>query len=287
MEATSQTISFCDELRKAREYQGLSLAEIALQTRIPKEYLEALEDGKLDIIPQPIQRGVISAYAKAAQMNSEKVLRTLEELQGIRSRTESGLLSPDRSSRESMTVGMTRAQIRTAWFASIADNRLLHWGLTVLLLLVGVMLAAQWRAGGQQTFLRSHSLSPVGEPVSSFRASPWQEVKEAIPDSLRYKINFPLAQCVLTALDTAEITTMWGLDQAHTFDVYPHDKINFIHYSGLRIGSQSGFRGVIIAETDTFQTHFAKDSITTWLCYPDEIPTNSSGSSAKADSVRS
>ncbi|MBL0060359.1 MAG: helix-turn-helix domain-containing protein [bacterium] len=93
MEPTSQTISFCDELRKAREYQGLSLAEIAHQTFIPKEYLEALEDGKLDIIPQPIQRGVISAYARAARMNSEKVLRTLEELQGIRPKSESSFLS--------------------------------------------------------------------------------------------------------------------------------------------------------------------------------------------------
>ncbi len=287
MEPTSQTISFCDELRKAREYQGLSLAEIALQTRIPKEYLEALEDGKLDVIPQPIQRGVISAYAKAARMNSEKVLRTLEELQGIRSKTESGSLSPDRSSRESMTVGMTRAQIRTAWFASIADNRLLHWGLTVLLLLVGIMLAAQWRAGGQQTFLRSHALTPVGDPESSFRASPWQEVREVIPDSLRYTIDFSLRRCVLTALDTAAITTIWGLDPADTFLVYPHDKIIFTHYSGLRIGSQSGFRGAIIAETDTFQTHFARDSMTTWLCYPDEIQADSSDSAAKADSVKS
>ncbi len=287
MEPTSQTINFCDELRKAREYQGLSLNEIAQQTRIPKEYLEALEDGKLDVIPAPIQRGVISAYAKAARMNSEKVLRTLEELQGIRSKSESGSLSPDRSTRESMTVGMTRAQIRTAWFASIADNRLLHWGLTVLLLLVGVMLAAQWRAGGQQTFLRSHALTPVGDPESSFRASPWLEVREVIPDSLRYRIDFPLQQCVLTALDTAQITTIWGLEPADTISVYPHDKINFIHFSGLRIGSQTGFRGMIVAETDTFQTHFAKDSMSTWLCFPDEIPVDSIAAPGRADSVKS
>lgn len=251
------------------------------------EYLEALEDGKLDVIPQPIQRGVISAYAKTARMNSEKVLHTLEELQGIRPKSAAGFLTPDRSSRESMTVGMTRAQIRTAWFASIADNRLLHWGLTVLLLLVGVMLAAQWRSGGQQTFLRSHALTPVGEPLSSFRASPWQETREVIPDSLRYRIDFPILQCELTALDTAEIMTIYGLESADTMFVYPHDKITFIHYSGLRIGSHSGFRGVIMSESDTFKTHFAKDSMTTWLCFPDEVAADSSEIAAVSDSVKS
>lgn len=286
MEQSSQTIVFCDELRRAREYQGLSLDDIASETRIPKEYLEALEGGRIESIPEPIQRGVISAYAKAAGMNSSKVLHTLEVLQGIRSKVETGTIGSDHSTRERMTVGMTRAQIRTEWFATIANNRLLHWVLTALLLLVGVLLAAQWRAGGQQTFLRSHAFTPVGDPVSSFRASPWSEVKEVIADSLRYRVDFPVLNCEFTAFDTAEIALSWGIDLGETILVYPHDKIKFTHQRGLRISSHGRFRGLICAHNDTFWTHLTKDSLTTWLNYPDEESADSTILSTKADSLR-
>jgi transcriptional regulator with XRE-family HTH domain len=123
LEPTSLTANFCDELRKAREYQGLSIDDISRKTKIPREYLNALEQGHLEVIPASIRRGVIAAYAQTSGMNSDKVLKTLETLQGIQPIAETGTLATDRSSRERLMVGMTRAQIRTAWFASIAGNR--------------------------------------------------------------------------------------------------------------------------------------------------------------------
>ncbi len=283
MEFTSQTASFCDELRKAREYQGLSLDEIARVTRISREYLDALESGKLEVIPAPIRRGVVSAYARASGMNAEKVLKTLEELQGVHRVIESGSISGDRSSRERMTVGMTRAQIRTAWFASIADNPFLHWALTVLVLLLGIMVAAQrWQAGAVG-FLQTVRSTEVGDPVSSFRSDPWMEAKEVIPDSLRYKVEFPLNESEFTALDTGWVRITWGIDSGTALKTYPHDKIKLMHYSGVRVASVKGYSGLLVSGTDTSWAHSTKDSTVNWWCFPDAVPDSIADSTKTAN----
>lgn len=271
---SSPTTVFCDELRKAREYQGISLAEIAAQTRLPTEYLDALEAGRLDVIPNPIRRAVIATYAKAAGMNADKVLRTLEELEGVQRSAAPGTGSLDRGGRERMTVGMTRTQIRTAWFASIAGNRLLHWSLTLLLLLVGALLAAQWHAGGQLSFGKHASLIRVGEPVSEFRTSAWFEYREQFADSLRYLVDFPTQEAVFTVFDTTDVKWFLGLEPCSSMLLYPHDKIKFIHQSGLRVESLGPLRGYMIADTDTFRAHVTKDSLVSWVVAPDAIQTD-------------
>lgn len=285
MEQSSQIISFCEELRKAREFQGLSLADVANETRIPLEYLSALESGQLSIIPEPIQRGVISAYAKSARMNSEKVLHSLDVLKGGKSVSDARLSASDRLSDESLTVGMTRAQIQTAWFASIAENRLLHWVLTLLLLIVGVWMTAQWRTDSSGSATDPVTGLSSSLPVSSFRPTPVQEIREMMPDSIRFIVSFPLQVSEFSALDTAQFQLWWGIQEDSSYFMYPHDKIEFMHYSGLRISSNSGAKGLMVSGEDTFTTHFGKDSLNTWLQFPDRTAADDALLAEPGDSI--
>lgn len=64
-----------DQLRGRRETLSLSLDDIALHTRIKREYLEIIEDGRLDDLPSPVQgRGMISNYAEFLNLDSDALL---------------------------------------------------------------------------------------------------------------------------------------------------------------------------------------------------------------------
>ena len=52
-----------NELRHERERRGWSLDDVAARTRIPRPYLEALEDGNHDVLPPgPFFRGYLRQY---------------------------------------------------------------------------------------------------------------------------------------------------------------------------------------------------------------------------------
>lgn len=65
-----------DRLRKAREAQGLSLAEVGSRTRVPLRHLEAIEATDLGQLPSPTYAvGFSRAYARAVGLNDADVAR--------------------------------------------------------------------------------------------------------------------------------------------------------------------------------------------------------------------
>lgn len=65
-----------DRLRKAREAQGLSLAEVGSRTRVPLRHLEAIEATDLAQLPSPTYAvGFSRAYARAVGLNDADVAR--------------------------------------------------------------------------------------------------------------------------------------------------------------------------------------------------------------------
>ncbi len=58
-----------DRLRQARQERSLSLEDIATQTAIPVRLLVAIENGKLDVLPEPVYvRGLIRRFADTLGM---------------------------------------------------------------------------------------------------------------------------------------------------------------------------------------------------------------------------
>lgn len=65
-----------EDLRRARETAGFTLEDINRRTRIPKKYLEALEEEAFQTLPAPVYvRTFLRAYAKAVGLDPLLVIR--------------------------------------------------------------------------------------------------------------------------------------------------------------------------------------------------------------------
>lgn len=66
--------AFSEELRKERESRAITLSDIARKTRINIKYLEALEQGAFDVLPQTYIRAFIKSYAEAVGISPDRLL---------------------------------------------------------------------------------------------------------------------------------------------------------------------------------------------------------------------
>lgn len=74
-----------DDLRKAREGLGLSIADVERQIRIREFYLFAIEQGNFDDLPSTVQgRGMLSNYATFLNLDSEAFQSRFAEVLQIR-----------------------------------------------------------------------------------------------------------------------------------------------------------------------------------------------------------
>ena len=83
-----------NELRHERERRGWSLEDVADRTRIPRPYLEALEDGNHDVLPPgPFFRGYLRQYLEFLGEDMEQTEGPSPDVldQQIAGKVESGL----------------------------------------------------------------------------------------------------------------------------------------------------------------------------------------------------
>jgi transcriptional regulator with XRE-family HTH domain len=75
--------SIGQELKRERELRGITLKEIADTTKINIRFLRALEEDRLDLLPEEFfTRGIIRTYAKYLGLDEQSILNTyLEGLQ--------------------------------------------------------------------------------------------------------------------------------------------------------------------------------------------------------------
>ncbi|MBN1222631.1 MAG: helix-turn-helix domain-containing protein [Candidatus Aminicenantes bacterium] len=73
-------IAIGQDLKRERELRGISLKEIADSTKINIRFLQALEDDRLDILPEKFfVRGIIREYAKYLGLDENDVLNKYHE----------------------------------------------------------------------------------------------------------------------------------------------------------------------------------------------------------------
>jgi len=71
---------FGQELINARNYKKISLEQISDITKIALPYLEAMEQGRWDVLPQPYMEVFLKAYAETVGMNVPKVMKKYKEM---------------------------------------------------------------------------------------------------------------------------------------------------------------------------------------------------------------
>ena len=76
---------FYTELKSIREKQGIDLEEIHNRTKINLNYLNAIENGRFDLLPHTYIPLFIRAYANEIGVDPEKILNNLENFLGNKS----------------------------------------------------------------------------------------------------------------------------------------------------------------------------------------------------------
>ena len=66
---------FTDELKKHREKAGISLQNVAAKTRIDIKFLEALEEGNFNFLPDIYVKAFIKQYAKVVGLDEDETLQ--------------------------------------------------------------------------------------------------------------------------------------------------------------------------------------------------------------------
>ncbi len=80
-------------LREHREALGFSLADMERLTHVKAHYLAALEDGRLEALPSPVQgRGMLLHYARALHLDPEPLLLAFAE--GLQARLQARATPP-------------------------------------------------------------------------------------------------------------------------------------------------------------------------------------------------
>ena len=67
---------FTEELKEQREKAGITLQNVAAKTRIDIKFLEALEDGNFNFLPEIYVKAFIKQYAKVVGLDEEETLQS-------------------------------------------------------------------------------------------------------------------------------------------------------------------------------------------------------------------
>jgi len=67
---------FADELKEQREKAGITLQNVAAKTRIDIKFLNALEDGNFNFLPDIYVKAFIKQYAKVVGLDEEETLQS-------------------------------------------------------------------------------------------------------------------------------------------------------------------------------------------------------------------
>jgi len=160
--------AFGERLRRERETRGISLDEIAANTKIGKRFLRALEEEQFELLPGGIfNRGYVRAYAKYVGIDDDQAVAEYLTAAG-----EQGLdahLVPEQS-----------GGVRTELTSRSGDARSGFSLITVLILLVVIAGAAGgWQLYRQRVRERAQPAVKVTQPASTAASAAPQAVPGA------------------------------------------------------------------------------------------------------------
>lgn len=160
-------ISVSDELRRERELRGVSLEQMARETRISVRFLQAVDSGRLQSIPGEFyRRAYLRAYARYLGLNEERVVAAYQYSIGASSVT---------AEARAADVGETRFLSRY--------SREAKWG-ALLLAAVGLTgaAAAVWPRGPAKMAPLPAVLDTAGSSVTSMDPMPTPFLGEVVEE---------------------------------------------------------------------------------------------------------
>lgn len=198
-------MSFGNALRQAREAQGLSTQDVALRTKIRGDYLRALEDGNITLLPErTFARSYLQRYARELNLDPAPLLADF-----------------DRSVPSTQDLGMTRNPRPTGNRRAFPLAALLAG----LIVLGGAgygayrFLAPGTQAGGTPTHAPQANSTPAPAPPTPAAREPVRTVNlsvSSVPSGARVYLDnrdlglTPLRSFPVDAREDAQLRVEYG-----------------------------------------------------------------------------
>lgn len=145
------------ELRDQRERLSLTLDNIETYTHIPLHYLRALESGRMEDLPSPVQgRGMLSNYATFLNLDVDRILLQYADSLQLRRAENEQAFAPEKKKREPAKVGKPSA-LKSFFSYDIA---------LVGLLVIAAMAALIWGAGSILNYRTADQNQATERPIS-------------------------------------------------------------------------------------------------------------------------
>jgi cytoskeletal protein RodZ len=135
--------SLFQELKKAREEKGIPLAQISDVTRISEEYLQAVENGNIKILPQAYVRAFIREYADVVGLNVDDVMHKYDATTSSPEGKEAGPAPVAAPASPSSVLGPAAKKQTTLLKATTAR-------IALSVLAIGVLIVMAWNLTGRK-----------------------------------------------------------------------------------------------------------------------------------------
>lgn len=247
--------SFADRLRGIRENQGVTLQQIKLKTRIDMKYLEAIEVGDFEIMPQVYMRAFIKEYAESIGLNGQE---TLDEYESIREGKKFEKTVSDEPVEEKIEFSDAATQTPIP-NASANDITSEPWfmpsiAIAAIIIIATIIYFAFFNSADEELITEKPYQEIVKEKQQRFEvieedAKP--AAKEIEPVSLELKI---------VAVDTSWVQVTADSDSTTDFILYPKRKKTFSAKENfeLVIGNSAGVKLVLNSDTLNLQGVYKK-----------------------------
>jgi cytoskeleton protein RodZ len=129
--ANDHCLAFGEFLRQAREHRGVTLEQIARETKIPSWHLDALEHGELAAVPGGVyRRAEVRAYAQVVGLDQRVALEQLEHALEVPGQGPQAVATPPSRRAPSarliaiaaIAIGLTASIAYVVWTRAAVDR---------------------------------------------------------------------------------------------------------------------------------------------------------------------
>jgi len=148
------------KLREQRDRLSLTVENIATYTHISPQYIRAMEAGRMDELPSPVQaRGMIQNYSSFLDMDTEALLLQYAEALQIRREETQRELNEQRGNRTPFKISKINS-----WRSFVSLDSIL-----VGLLIISALIALVWGGSSimvyRQESIRTQTAIPISEVI--------------------------------------------------------------------------------------------------------------------------
>lgn len=237
-------------LKQAREEKQLSLEELQNTTKIQKRYLQAIEEGKFDVLPgQFYARAFVKSYAEAVGIEPELLFEEhASELPASKKQTQE--IPPRVQARK------TGGHKRTSRFLTLLPS--IVAAVFIFSILVGVWYFFQGTSSVNEGIPKDQAQAPVEGGRNEQALTPEGSVEEEIVEVVEEEIEEIIPQ-ELVFIETKGKETIYHLENADqfTFRIELHGK----SYVGIDNRKGKTFHSVNVDGGKTLEFDFSEEEI--------------------------